>query len=302
MRDIKEHVVRVRVDEETKNSLDQLSKDTGKSTSEIIRDGIESQKSIPQPKQNYIQYALRGFKNLILKDNKSYDINHSLIQSIYISDDITSMIVTLKENIHYFEHNKEIERFLNHVCFNLIANTETEVFQPVRILESVHDENQISCYDHVELRDSLRIIRNYNADYIYKSVIDTPTSIDRHYLKYERIFRILHNPNLIMQYMSLYQFLLDLLSEGHTYPAQSYVTEYFKNNIDKYPYVSFKQTRRKNKEFNEDIFTYIRNEIGHSEETDDLELYENMGKQINNQLIKNLVHVLNDVINQLDTK
>ena len=115
MRDIKEHVVRVRVDEETKNSLDQLSKDTGKSTSEIIRDGIESQKSIPQPKQNYIQYALRGFKNLILKDNKSYDINHSLIQSIYISDDITSMIVTLKENIHYFEHNKDIERFLNHV-------------------------------------------------------------------------------------------------------------------------------------------------------------------------------------------
>ena len=102
--------------------------------------------------------------------------------------------------------------------------------------------------------------------------------------------------------MSLYQFLLDLLSEGHTYPAQSYVTEYFKNNIDKYPYVSFKPTRRKNKEFNEDIFTYIRNEIGHSEETDDLELYENMGKQINNQLIKNLVHVLNDVINQLDTK
>lgn len=49
----------------------------------------------------------------------------------------------------------------------------------------------------------------------------------------------------------------------------------------------------------EDTFTYIRNEIGHSEETNDLNAYRTAGSQIDTQLIKNLLIVLNDMLLQL---
>lgn len=300
MNEAKNHVVRVRVDNETKDALDEISKNTGKSTSEIIRDGIDRQKDIPQKNQNYVQYKLHGFNNLILKENIQYEIDHPLIRSIHISDDITSMIVHLNDNIHYKEHHIDIERYLNHICFNLIIQTEAELSQPVRILECIHDDNTISCYEHVRILDNVKIVRNYDAEGIYHKIIDSQTSFDKHYIKYERIFHILHNPNKIMQFMSLYQFLLDLLSEGKEHPQQRYITEYFTNNKEKYPLVSFKPTRRPNRDFDEDMFTYIRNEIGHCEETNDFALYEKIGTQITGPLIKDLVSVLNDVINHLD--
>lgn len=299
MNDNKGHVVRARGDEETKK-LEQISKETEKSVSEIIRDGFESQKNVSQQSQNYVEYDLYGFENLKLKENKRHEMIHPLIRFLYIADDITSMTVTLNENVHYNEHCDEIEKFLDHVCFNLIVNTEVDVYQPVRILKSVHDEDEITFFDQMGMTDNCSITRNYNADSIYKVVIDTETAIDNHNLMYERIFKTLQNPNLIMQYLGLYQFLMELLSKGKEYPCQANVINYFKNHQEQYPYISFKQTRKKRKKYKEDTFTYVRNEIGHCEETNDLAVYKEMGKKVDNRLIKRLVSVLNDVINQLD--
>ena len=65
---------------------------------------------------------------------------------------------------------------------------------------------------------------------------------------------------------------------------------------DKYDFLYFKPTRRTDKTFDEDCFTYIRNEIGHSEQSNDINLYKQLGSQITQRLIKNLLIVINDVI------
>ena len=74
------------------------------------------------------------------------------------------------------------------------------------------------------------------------------------------------------------------------------VIDYFTKNKDKYSFLRFSPTRRKGKNFDEDCFTYIRNEIGHCEETNDLNLYTQLGSTITQELIRQLVIVINDVI------
>ncbi|AVK48996.1 hypothetical protein AXY43_13735 [Clostridium sp. MF28] len=89
---------------------------------------------------------------------------------------------------------------------------------------------------------------------------------------------------------------MELLSKGKSKVEQRNVVDYIKDNKNRYEFVYFKPTRRINRNFEEDCFTYIRNEIGHSEETNDLELYKELGSNISQNLIKNLILIINDAI------
>jgi hypothetical protein len=114
---------------------------------------------------------------------------------------------------------------------------------------------------------------------------------------YERIFKTLFNPVKVVQFLSLYQLLYELLSKGKSYPAQRYVTEYIENNRDRYPTIEFKSSRKNDK--NEDSLTYLRNELTHCEDTNDFNLYSQLGNQISDSVIKQIIIVLNDVIMEL---
>jgi len=81
---------------------------------------------------------------------------------------------------------------------------------------------------------------------------------------------------------------MELLSKGRAKIEQKNVMEYLRSHKTQYPFVSFKPTRRKNANFEEDSFTFFRNEIGHSEETNDMNLYKTLGSQISSQYIKSL--------------
>ncbi|PSM56390.1 hypothetical protein C4L39_17960 [Clostridium diolis] len=293
----KEHTIRIRVDEETKEKLNKITEEKDTSISEIVRQGIEQQYNNIDGAENYLQYRLYGFNNLILTDNFKYSIDNELIKNIRISDNVKTMTVELKDNIRYEENSQTIETFLNHICFNLIIKTEADIYQPVRVLEVIKESGSImKLKDKIQMKESVTFIRNYPARVIYDRVMNSRTAIDKNFVKYDRIFKTLHNPNPIAQFMSLYQFLMELLSKGKSKVEQRNVVDYIKDNKNRYEFVYFKPTRRINRNFEEDCFTYIRNEIGHSEETNDLELYKELGSNISQNLIKNLILIINDAI------
>jgi len=235
-----------------------------------------------------LQYKLSGFENLRLTKNHPQEINSVLIKTILINDDLTALTVVLNDGVHYSSNKTDIELYLDHICFNFIARSDADLLFPIRVLEVVKENNTINASEHVEIRESVTITRSIPASTIYDTVLNSQTLMKKNAVLYERIFKTLHNPNLIVQFMSLYQLLMELLSKGRAKIEQKNVMEYLRSHKTQYPFVSFKPTRRKNANFEEDSFTFFRNEIGHSEETNDMNLYKTLGSQISSQYIKSL--------------
>lgn len=88
--------------------------------------------------------------------------------------------------------------------------------------------------------------------------------------------------------------LLELLTPDGEYPLQKQVTEYFMQK--NYRFVDYEPTRKENRTYSEDTFTYLRNQLGHAERTEDLELYTNLGEEVTTEKIIQLVKVINDYL------
>lgn len=252
----------------------------------------------------YLQYQLHGFENLTLKDNiDSFPINSKLIKSIHLSDDIKIMTVELQDGITYKEYSKEIDCYLNQICFNMIISSNISLNSPYRTIEIINDKDEnsskreIEIFESISIRDEVTIYVNTGAKSFYENIVNKPTAIDKHFVLYERMFKTLFNPVKVVQFLSLYQLLFELLSKGEKYPAQWHVTNYIKKNKSKYPNIGFKPSRKNGKD--EDSLTYLRNEIGHCEDTNDFNLYSQLGDQISDSVIKQILIVLNDVILEL---
>ncbi len=251
----------------------------------------------------YLQYALHGFENITLTNNDYYPVNNHLFNSILLSDDVKQMTVELKDGITHEEYKIEIDAYLNQICFNMIINSNVSLNAPYRTIEIIQDkeenntQNEVRVFDFINFKDEIIIQRHIGAQSFYENIINEPTSMDKHFVLYERIFKTLFNQVKVVQFLSLYQLLYELLSKGKSYPAQRYVTEYIENNRDRYPTIEIKSSRKNDK--NEDSLTYLRNEITHCEDTNDFNLYSQLGNQISDAVIKQIIIVLNDVIMEL---
>lgn len=250
---------------------------------------------------NYLQLNLKGFKGLTLTENNIYEVDNPNIKSLKFDDELKTLTVYLIEGVKYKEHFHEIKQFLDHILFNLIIKSDAELNLPQYDLKVVKDESDYKVYEGISFKCSLMVNREIEAKSFYDDIVNSPTKIEEAREIYQRIFNILNNPNRVIQFMSLYQLLMELLSEGKRI-EQKNVVEYFKKNVEKYPFIEFKPTRRevKNK-FDEDSFTYMRNEIGHCEQTNDLIKYNSLGNKITSHWIKKFVSVINDVINLMKT-
>lgn len=252
----------------------------------------------------YLQYGLHGFESITLTDNSEhYLIDTHLFKSIYLSDDLKQMTVELKDGITYEEYNTEIEAYLNQICFNMIINSNIDLNSPHRTMEIIQDKEnsnapkEVKIFDYAIAREELIIQKRIGANSFYESIVNKPTAMHKHFLLYERIFKTLLNPIRVVQFLSLYQFLYELLSKGKPHPAQANVVEYIQNHKDRYPHISFKPSRKNGKV--EDSLTYLRNEISHAEDTNDYNLYSHLGTEITDFQIKQIITVLNDVIMEL---
>lgn len=244
-----------------------------------------------------LQYKLNGFSGLKLENISDYKISNKYIDAICLTEDVSSLTVILNEGISYADNKENIEIYLDHICFNLIIKTEADIFIPFRQLTSIKDGNNISINEHLSMSESVSIIRRHPAENIYSNIVNSPTNFKEKQVIYDRIFKTLQNPNFVVQFMSLYQLLMELLSVNGEI-RQRNVVDYLKNNHSKYTFVNFQPTRKTNIKtpYDEDNFTYLRNEIGHSEDTNNMELYKKLGSQVNMHTIKKLVCIINDVI------
>lgn len=243
--------------------------------------------------RNYVQYKLYGFNGVQLDENEEYFFaDNEYISRLYISSDLKTLKIVLKDDIAYMEHQYEIETFLDSVCFNMISLTEIETDIPYRQLEIIKDGTNISLSDRLEMRDSMQLIRRVPSKNFYDTILSGKNMLPENHVLYQKIFQILHNPNKVMQFLILYDWLLVLLS-GDKRKEQKYIHIYLGKNEEKYPEVVFvKSSDGKSVH----MFTDLRNQIAHYEQVNDYNGYRDIGDKIPPIMIRLLVKVINDVI------
>lgn len=251
-------------------------------------------------------YRFGGFDNVLLEGNNIEHniINNRLIKSVCINTDKdtpNSLSVKLKKGVSYDHNKKEINSFVWNLFFSFLYETDFMVSTPY-LLPPISDNRN---FMNMGLTSSINMIvsKKYKLEEIYKNIFQPKLNFKLYLSMYKSIFSTLENPNLVAQFLILYQFLLEILSPNKKKQYQSNVTDYFKNNKNKYPYITFhpKRKKTKNKEM-EDYFTHLRNEIGHCKKTNDLELYHKLGSEITQKVISNIIKVIIDVLNNKNRK
>ena len=231
---------------------------------------------------------------MTIKTEKKKEISHPLIKSILLKRNIDALEVELRENINYRECCDELKCYLNQFFLKLIIETDVYFFQPSYRLGFIKTATGLIAEDNVNIREEVTMETTWEADDIYKKLLKGLVIVNQNKLLYERVYGILQHPNLVIQFMELYQLLLNLLSKEDEDKVQRNVINYFYKQ--KYSFVEFKTTRKSNSSFKEDSFTYLRNMIAHSELVDSIKLYKDAVEQVNNDVIRKLLMVINDVL------
>lgn len=93
----------------------------------------------------------------------------------------------------------------------------------------------------------------------------------------------------------LYDFLMEIVSQNNR-KEQRRVGDFLKEG--KIENISWHPTKRPGKTFQEDTFTYLRNEIAHAEFDNNFEEYEKVSNKVNGKLIQHLAQVVVKAINK----
>lgn len=256
--------------------------------------------------KNFIKAKLFGFDCVLngdmiyrfkLKNNKPVKIqNNDIIDEMFISDDIDSLTLYLKNNKYYEDYTDEINTFLYKICFNMLININVYFNIPYYIITSyTQKDNSTLIKDKIGLYEKvdMKLFDGDPANNFYKSIIETDNAIEIKKVKYERLFKILHNDNMVSRFMALYQYLQDLVKELYKNNSKQFKGQ---SSVIDYLYQCGENLNFENKNRHEDVYTHFRNRIAHAEDTDNMDEYVVINKEINIEIIRNLLIIINELI------
>ena len=253
-----------------------------------------------------ITYEMHGFNKSMkdgvvtstveMKDNQCYTyIDHPFLETVYIDDKFDKISFTLKKGLLAKDYISRVDDELEKICFNILIHTEIPVFQPICRLLEVKDENgnecQMALHEYLGLHEKVLIKRCCDASKIYEKITTNIVDISNNKVKYKELFYILHSPHRVIQFMGLYEQMASMICSPI---QQSKIHDFFGKNKQRYSFINFIESR-KDPSKKEDSFTFLHNSIAHSEQLG-VEEFVNISKSISDELIRNLLLVINDLI------
>lgn len=252
-------------------------------------------------------YAMHGF-NVIsmksscqhivkLKNNFEYRFQkHNILESVFIDNEFKRITFTLLPGKEAKDYMDQISDELEKICFNIITYTEVPTSQPVCTLEMITDEmgTKIEIRDGIQLRDSIKICVEMETVDFYESIMDRNTPLSNNKAKYKELFYILHNPHKVIQFIALYDVLLNLICSPDERNKQKRVRDFFGKNKQRYPFIQFHKCND-NSEKSEDTFSHLRNNIAHSKAAG-IDDFLKTSNAITDIEASNILSVINDII------
>lgn len=251
-------------------------------------------------KLSNISYKVIKISGVQLEEDTIFDLNHDQLDSVFVDAHLNTVTIYVKTGVHFNEAVPAFKEFMHQFLLGIILHSNVIIDSPeYREVSRYQREDSIVSYSsNITVQSSYSAVHIYNGAKLLNHVIETgQTRLNsNNKLLYRRLYSIMKNSNRIVKFMALYEFLLDVVSKGKAKKEQRNVGVFIKSqNLHKRSdKISFHTTRRKNKNFQEDIFTYYRNEIAHAEFENNFTQYERLAQNIDNQIIKQLI-VLIDV-------
>ena len=239
-----------------------------------------------------------GFKHIVrLNNNSEYNYqNHSFLQSVFIDDEFKRITFTLLPDKNAKDFQDEIEDELEKICFNIITYSDISTSVPFCELETITDEvgETMDIHDKIQFYDCISSCRcAIETSDFYELIMSKNTPLSDNKAKYKELFYVLHNPHKTIQFIALYDILLNLICSPNESNRQKRVRDFFGKNRNKYPFIKFH--KREDSEKTEDTFTYIRNLIAHSQEIG-IDAFLKISDSIRDKDISNILSVINDII------
>lgn len=254
-----------------------------------------------------IVWEMVGFEKINIINNDKYTLDDELIESIFItvSDEykLYSLTFEIKDEVE-IDKNKYLKIIYQaeNICLNIIKQGQVTINKPfIRIIENSLFE-PIELSDYLEIKDEFEIINiGIEAKHFYDVILKFDKNYINNILNYRRIYEFLKSDNKLIQFLGLYDFLLELVAKEKEEKNQNNVTDYinkYKHDLEQeYPFHQqvFDCKKIGRREKLEDGITTFRNKISHFERVNDIERYLELEKSANwfiTPLIITISHLL----------
>lgn len=253
----------------------------------------------------YISYSLYFRDDIKIDKEINYHINNNpLIENVIIfqlkKENYASMKISLSsktcENLTKEEILRSVEEFI--LEFLLKLSLDFSILFPFYKVEFISIGNKKEIFDIIECTDKIEIIHHLKESSFSDENINF-IKYKEEYIKLIRILSLIESDSVVV-FMTLYDWFLEWVS-SNTKKKQVNVTNYFLKNFDLLDLRKFGLISRNNffiqltNNKKEDIFTHLRNDIGHSyERVKDININSLSNRARN--LIFPLVYIMKDYL------
>lgn len=248
-----------------------------------------------------LKYELRGFDGIILDEDMWMVLESQYISRIRLTNDFKILEIILKENILYRNNQEPIEKAVTEIFVNILLKIKGHFQCPELVLTDIMGEDNGRSENRIFIANPPSPARlMLKTRDVYKNIVEDNFTKNAE-VEWKIIYAMLHNENKVVSFMSLYDYLMEMLWQIH-HPSderakQYHVISYLEEHKEQYgDDLIFFKVNKNNKEKTVDILTYRRNEIGHARMKNDLEEYRNLGKRIDDGIIRLTLQVINNVL------
>ncbi|ETI87590.1 hypothetical protein [Clostridium butyricum] len=255
----------------------------------------------------FVKYRLTGIQGINIKNCEPINLESDNLEFIEVSKSLDTITIFLKENINESDAWNSCEEFIFKYIISLIVNPDIDVTIPEYKVDSYYNiskQNTLNINEYLSISDSASFTRIYEgSEFVSNIVSECKTNVNaKNYLMYKKLYSIMRNQDIVTKYLLLYDFLLDLVSINKKRKEQKNISDFVVVNKlnEGINCIGFYKTRRKGCNFEEDSFTYYRNEIAHAEFNNDFKMYEQVSNNINNGFINKIVEVINSILKRIN--
>lgn len=249
---------------------------------------------------DYITFKLSGFKNYLLDKDDSYCFNNAIIEKVTLKKDLSEITLFLKEGLFLKDNESEINNFMDNFIFKLIFNTNIQKFKPKYAITSTFtsDENvpEVTINNMLVLKSKCKVSFIAKADDFFNETFGKSSLIlsNKNRNLFKTILSILYVDDLTLQFLLCYELLMDVLAKNKHKKVQKNVITFVKSYRKKFDikWISFKETRKVNKSYLEDNFTYLRNLISHADLSGNEKDYKEIQNKVTNKIISQLLRLI----------